>query len=916
MNPKTLAVLDFDKVRRQLADHTTFSAGRALAMALAPSTDPATVHLGQARTREARDYQDRRGGAELGGAHDMRAQIEAALRGKALIPQELLDIRDTVTAARRMRRALSRDRGRWPALAELSERLEPCPALYDAIQATLDDNGDVLDSASPALRRIRRELRVARERVMRQLEGMVSQGAVREHLQEALITQRSGRFVLPVKSEFRSRVPGVVHDTSDSGATVFIEPLSIIEPGNTLRHLELEEEKEVDRVLRALSGFVAAEADALNDSIAALAELDLAYACGEYAHQLHAVEPQLVEGTRKVREQQVVEQASVPLGQAMVLPSQAWDQSDPASAAPGQSPDQLEQVSQPSDRSPGRPDVVGVGQPKAPRRSRDPGRMREEPIPPLLDFPRARHPLLDPATVVPVDVRVGEDFRLLVITGPNTGGKTVTLKTVGLLVLMAQSGLQIPAAEGARLTVLDGVFADIGDEQSIEQSLSTFSGHMTNIIGILSTATDRSLVLLDELGAGTDPVEGAALAKALLEHLRARAITTVASTHYSELKVYAHNTSGVANASVEFDVESLRPTYELTIGLPGRSNALAIAGRLGLPAPIVEAARGELDTGSVDLEVMLTEIRDARRRAQSDRDAAADGRRQAETWAAKLETAVHEVEKERTSILNTARRQAAGELAAAHEAIGVLERRAEKAATAAQAAATAAITAPATSGAGGGARYAPHSGAGAPYPSGTPGAEAAVAAGAAAEVAAARREIERLTGIVVPEPEAPTPLPAGLEALRPGHQVRVISFNGTGEVVRLHGDEAEIQLGRLRLNVPLTDLEFLPQTQTQAPPPPPTATRVNRAPEARADVGIELDLRGMRVEEGLDEMERHLDDALLAGMPWVRIIHGHGTGAMRQAVRDALRHHPAVDRSRPGEKGEGGDGVTVAYMVD
>lgn len=781
MNPKTLSTLEFDKVRRILAERCAFSGGRRLALALEPSSDPATVRAGLARVTEARDYQDRRGGPTLEGVHDLRPEIDGARRGKLLMPRELLEIRDTVAAARRLERAIGRERTRWPGLGALVERLEPCYAVFDAIQNAIDESGEVQDRASPALRRIRSELRIAHDRLRRQVEGILA-GAARELLQEALVTQRNGRYVIPVKSEFRGRLPGVIHDMSDSGATVFVEPLATIESGNHLRQLELEEEKEVDRILRELAGFVAAESEALEDTIAALAELDLAFAAAELGAAWRAVTPEIVEGAA-----------------------------------------------------------------------------------PILDLPRARHPLIDPERVVPIDLAIGADYRILVITGPNTGGKTVALKTAGLLALMAQAGLQIPAAEGARLGIWDGVFADIGDEQSIEQSLSTFSGHLTNIVAILAEATPHSLVLLDELGAGTDPVEGAALAGALLEHLRARGITTLASTHYSELKAYAYGTPGVANASVEFDLETLRPTYELTIGLPGRSNALAIAERLGLPGAIIEAARAGLPVTDVAMEDMLAEIKSARDRSRADAALAAEARGDAEDWARRLERAHADLEGERAEILNTARAQAKGELEVAREAVEKLLRRAER--------------------------------------------EDRAAAGLA-EAAATLGEMAEILDTEIPRP-SPQLAPAR-ETLLPGSRVRVRSFDQTGDLLRVTGDSAEVQLGRMRMAVPLADLELIAGPAREEPPE--AAPRLLRS--AGAAPGIELDLRGQRVEEGLERLDAYLYEAHLAGLPWVRIIHGHGTGAMKAAVRDALAHYPFITRQRRGERGEGGDGATVAYFED
>ncbi len=792
MDDKTLRLLEFDKIRLRLAEHAAFAGGRRRAMALRPAVELEEVRARQSLTAEARDFIARRGRPEMGHAHELQPEIEGALRGRLLLPAELLEVRDTVAVGRRLAHAAGREQGRWPGLSALAGQLEPCPALFDAIQGALDDDGELRDEASPALKRIRREKRVAQDRIRRQLEGMLGDAGLRDRLQEALITQRNGRYVLPVKSEFRSRLRGVVHDTSDSGATVFIEPLSTVESGNRLRELEVEEEKEIDRILRELSGFVAAEAEALGETIEALGELDLGFACADYGYALRGISPRLVEA-----------------------------------------------------------DV------------------------PRLDWPRARHPLIEAEQVVAVDVRVGGDFRQLVITGPNTGGKTVTLKTTGLLVLMAQAGLQIPCGEEAELAVFDAVFADIGDEQSIEQSLSTFSGHMTNIIAILEKADAKSLVLLDELGAGTDPGEGAALAGALLEHLRERGIATVASTHYSELKAYAHGTEGVANASVEFDLQTLRPTYELTIGLPGQSNALAIAGRLGLPEAIIESARQGLAVSDLAMEDLLAEIREARRQSAEDREAASRARQKAEEWAAKLERGLHDVEAQREQILARSRQQAQDELEAARAAVARLLERAERLAERA---------------------------------------ETMDQVQALAGLRQSAEELERVEEIVRESaPPAPARRSGSLpEDLAPGDRVRVRSLGQEGEVLRRDEDSAEVQMGALRMAVDLDDLELIPRAkpEPEAGPEP----KLRRADEASDSMAVELDLRGLRVEEGLDRLEGYLDDALLLGLPWVRVIHGHGTGAMKSAVREALRRMPFVERSRPGEAGEGGDGATVVYL--
>ncbi|MEA3342064.1 MAG: endonuclease MutS2, partial [Chloroflexota bacterium] len=528
MDAKHLATLEFPKILARLVAHTSFSAGAELARALSPETSLREIRWRLKTTSEARALLDVRPATTLGGAHDIRSQAKAAQRGAALPPSELLDVRDTLVAARDLHRALTRMEEQFPRLAYLANGIQLCPGLITEINRCLDERGNVRDDASSELARIRRETRIAHDRIQDKLQRIISSSRNAAFLQEQLITQREGRYVIPLKSDFKGRIKGVVHDLSASGATTFIEPLSVVELNNTWRALQIEEQQEIKRILFHLSDLVAAHITEIKQTVKALAELDLAFAKAKYADAIDAAVPELL-------------------------------------------PDQ-----------------------------------------PTIRFIAARHPLLDPRTVVPIDVVLDAETHVLVITGPNTGGKTVSLKTVGLLTLMAQAGLHIPAESGSAFSPFEAVYADIGDEQSIEQNLSTFSSHLTNIISFLDRADARSLVLLDELGAGTDPAEGAALAHSLLEHFRLRGTTTFVATHYPELKSYAQLTSGVCNASVEFDSETLSPTYKLTIGLPGRSNAFAIAQRLGLPGEIVEAARERISPDDLRTEDMLTDIHSLR----------------------------------------------------------------------------------------------------------------------------------------------------------------------------------------------------------------------------------------------------------------------------------------------------------------
>ena len=793
LDAKSIETLELPKILERVAALTAFSAGRECALSLTPTNDPETVRRRLAETREARDLLARHPNARIGGARDIREEVEQAQKGGVLSPITLLDIRQTIIAGRRLRSLILRNREHYPALARIADRIEPCEALDEAIAAAIDDNGDVRDDASPKLRQLRRDIAMAHDRLLEKLRRIISDPNMQRWLQEPIITQRGDRYVIPVKAEHKGRVRGVVHDQSSSGATVFIEPLETLDLNNQWRELQIAEQHEVERILRELSDLVAENGDELIWTVEALADLDLAFAKAEYADRLRAVEPEL---------------------------------SDPASPPRNQ---------------------------------------------PLVNLRQARHPLLDPETVVPIDVWLGPDFRILVITGPNTGGKTVTLKTVGLLTLMTMCGLHIPAAEGSRVALFDNVFADIGDEQSIEQSLSTFSSHLTNITRILRAATPSSLVLLDEVGAGTDPVEGAALAQALLMHLLERGIWAIVATHYSELKVWAHITPGVKNASVEFDLETLRPTYHLRIGLPGQSNAIAIAQRLGLDPAIIEQARALLSSHDIELEALLADIKQTRDAAQAEAEEVRREREALEQTRRELERRLAELEHERIQLLNQAREEARRELEGVRAHIRDLMQRL--------------------------ARYADKQ----------------------EELRAIRREIDQIEKEELAPLKAP-PLPDEAPAEEPvpdgpiqvGDTVWVPALGRTGEVIALDGDEAEIAAGAFRLRLPLDEVQRRPQkkqpAQHAAPAVPTPPRRVAEAPP------LELDLRGMRVDDMLPVLDKYLDDAYLAGVPSVRIIHGKGTGALRRAVREQLRNHPLVATFRPGDTTEGGDGVTVVQL--
>ncbi|HVG95474.1 MAG TPA: endonuclease MutS2, partial [Chloroflexota bacterium] len=612
MDPRALTVLEFSKIRDRLAERAAFAASRELALALEPSAGRRAIETGLRETAEARLMFELQPDFSVRAAHDVRPAAGRARVGTLLDAAVLQEVRDTLESAQYVRGVLNRLADRLPLLAGRAETLDPCPELLRAIKDSIGERGQILDTASPALGRVRAQLRTAYNRLMDALQRILDSSVTRTMLQEALITVRAGRYVIPVRAEARNQFRGIVHDESSSGQTVFMEPLATVALNNEWRHLQLEEEKEVERVLLHLSGLVAEFADRIVYDVDALAAIDLALAKAKYALSLRATAPRLEDGYRI----NLIE-ARHPLLTGAVVPIDVRLGTPPAGAAVA-----------------------------ACNGATTSGTDRETPAP-------------------------AEDkaFIALVITGPNTGGKTVALKTVGLLQLMAQAGLHLPVAEGSSVAVFDQIFADIGDEQSIEQSLSTFSSHMSNIVRILGRADGRSLVLLDELGAGTDPEEGSALARAILSHLVDRGVRTVATTHYSELKAYAYGTPGVQNASVEFDVETLRPTYRLIIGLPGRSNALAIAQRLGLPEPILAGAREMVRPEEAQIEDLLAGI-------QAERDAAQAARREVSALEAAAREAAVEAERrldaledERVAVLEAARREAAAELEAARQQI-------------------------------------------------------------------------------------------------------------------------------------------------------------------------------------------------------------------------------------------------------
>lgn len=792
-----MSILEFPKVRERLASYAAFGISGELAYALQPSNRMEEVQARQARTTEARHLLSLNSDLSIGGARDIRSLVDLAARSGVLEGSELLDIRNTLIAARDLARSLEKYSLETPHLSGLAGLLPPPAGLIEAVSRSISERGEVVDQASERLAQIRRELKVSHEHLLGRLERMINDPRYTPMLQETIITQRNGRYVIPLRAEFKGRIRSIIHDQSSSGATLFIEPLAVVDLNNRWHELQLAERDEERHILMELSTQIGRLADEIVQILVALAEIDLAFMCAKYADDIHAAEPVLV--------------------------------------------------------------------PIRPRKGH-PGT--------AIKLLQARHPLLPVEKVVPIDVDLDESTFAMVITGPNTGGKTVTLKTVGLLALMAQAGLHIPVQSGSVLSLFENIYADIGDEQSIEQSLSTFSGHITNIVRILRKSGPATLVLLDELGAGTDPQEGAALARALLAYLVERNIPCLVATHYPELKAFAHTTSGAINASMEFDLQTLKPTYHLTIGLPGRSNALLIAERLGLSAEILESARATINPADLRAEDLLDEIHEQKELARQARSHADLARKEAEKLRFELVCKLEKIEDERLKVLEEARNNVQEEVDELRSEMEEVRR----------------------------------------------------------ELQRARQPLEALKPVVekVEELEIKTSKPVVRrrqpqktnQPLRPGERVLLRSLQTEGVVTALGVNDLEVQVGSLRVRARIHDIQRMGEEENKRPVEPARKSQRPRResqPKEETTVfhpspGIELDLRGERAEDALPALERYIEQAYLSGLPFVRIIHGKGTGRLRQAVRESLRSIEHVSRYENGLDNEGGEGVTVVHL--
>ena len=781
MNERNLRVLEFPKIRARMAALATTEMGRACALELMPSSDPFLVRRMQQQTEEASTVLAYNGSNPMAAFTDVRPFLKLAQIGSTLSAKAILQIADAMKASRLVRSALVTDREDTPLLTELGSRLYANRRLEEDIFDAILSEDEISDHASSELADIRRHIRVLNDRIRDKLNSIVRSPSTVKYLMDAIITMRNGRYVVPVKAECRANVPGIVHDQSGTGSTLFIEPMSVVEAGNELKQWAVKEKNEIERILAAFSAQIGPDAELIGDSLENLAEIDMIFARAALGRSMNAVPPKLNEEGR-------------------------------------------------------------------------------------VNLIRARHPLIDPDKVVPSNLWLGSDFTTLVITGPNTGGKTVTLKTVGLLSLMAQAGMQIPAAYGSELAIFDEIFADIGDEQSIEQSLSTFSSHMTNIVDILDRVTENSLVLFDELGAGTDPTEGAALAMAILNRLLEKQVRTMATTHYSELKVFALSTPGVENASVEFNVETLRPTYRLSIGVPGKSNAFEISRKLGLPEEIIDSAKEKLSGDQVRFEDVIANAEYHRQIAEKERKLAEEAhletqrlRDEAEKLrsdlAAHRERDLRKAKDEARRILQRAQRES-------EQLIADLKKK--------------------NSG-----ELKEH------------------------ELHAMRAKLQSAIDETSEKIEAPAGVGEVPKTVQVGDTVELTNLGTKAVILTLPDSRGEctVQAGALKLKAKLRDMRTAQPDKPKKQPK--SASRIH---VAARPVETECDVRGCNLEEALLAVDLFLDGAVLNRLRTVSIIHGKGTGILRAGIHKHLKTHAAVKEFRLGRYGEGEDGVTIVTL--
>lgn len=791
MNSKVLRVLEYTKIIDRLTEKATSEQGRRLTKALVPMTDLEEIQKAQQETADALGHLFRKGSTSFGGNKDLGYCIKSLEVGSALSIPELLRIAAFLENVSRIKGYGRKERDDIPgdSLDIYFDALEPLTPLATEIRRCILSEEEIADDASSTLKHIRRSIALTNDKIHSQLTSMIN-GSLRTYLQDAVVTMRNNRYCIPVKSEYKGQVPGMVHDQSSSGSTFFIEPAAVVSLNNELKELAIKEQEEIEVILADLSAQTGAYTQELADNQQAMTTLDFIFAKAALAMEQNATMP--VFNTEH-----------------------------------------------------------------------------------QIHIRQGRHPLLDKKSVVPIDIRLGTDFDLLIITGPNTGGKTVSLKTVGLLTLMGQSGLHIPALDRSELSVFREVYADIGDEQSIEQSLSTFSSHMTSIVSILKEADEDSLCLFDELGAGTDPTEGAALATAILDHLHRSGIRTMATTHYSELKVYALSTDYVENACCEFSVETLRPTYRLLIGIPGKSNAFAISSKLGLPDYIIEDAKKHITEDKESFEDLLADLENSRLTIEKERLEIESYKNEVKSLKEKLESKQEKMDQSRDRILREANEQAREILQEAKEVADETIRTFQKAGS----------------------------------------------ASSMKDLEKSRQKvrdkISEKNDKLALKNSKPTHKLLKPNQLKLGDSVKVVSMGLKGTVSSLPDKSGRlfVQCGIIRSQVSLDDLILIDEETVKT-------TKMQRTSSGRLKmsksyaISPEINLLGKTVDEALAELDKYLDDAYLAHLPSVRIVHGKGTGALRSAVQNYLRKNKTVKSYRQGEFGEGDAGVTIAEFKD
>ena len=795
MEKKALHILEFDKILNKMAEYTGNDAVKQRILDLMPASSLGEAAAMQQQTSEAVKLILRYGEPQNMTVPHVVPLLRRCAMGAVLSPKELLDVARVLNIARGVKRYLgSADAEEFPVLSVMEQSLTAVKPLEEQLYMCILSEEEIADGASGELSSIRRKMRNMQGKIKDMLDAMIRSSRYQKYLQDLIVTMRGDRYVIPVRAEYRAEVPGVVHDTSSSGATLFVEPMNVVNANNEIRDLRAKEQAEIERILAALSAEVSEYQGEIEADYAALCELDFIFCKGKLSADMGASEP--------------------------VLNDKGY-----------------------------------------------------------VYLKKARHPLIARRSVVANDIYLGGDFDTLVITGPNTGGKTVTLKTLGLFCLMAAAGLHIPANDNSSVAVFDSIWADIGDEQSIEQSLSTFSSHMKNIVNIVNKAGKNSLVLFDELGAGTDPVEGAALAVSVLEFLRLAGANTAATTHYSELKLYALSTPGVCNASCEFDVGTLQPTYKLLIGVPGKSNAFAISQRLGLDERIIERARSLMSEDNVRFEDLITDLHESKRVAEDEAQKAQRLRQEADALKEKIEEQKQTLEQRRQKLLDEARREAKRIiLDAKDESAKVIKELNELKKNVQSENVSKTIEE------------------------------------ARSKLRAKESGIdESFSGVIRPKVQQNAP-----KSVKAGDTVEIVSLGQSGEVLKPQDADGNVlvQAGAMKIKVKLADLRLASKAkkeQTQKGKKKDTRSFVGYVSK-KADVKTEIDLRGMTLEEALLDADRFLDDAYMAGLNQVSIIHGKGTGVLRAGISDMLRRHRLVKSYRLGRYGEGETGVTIVEL--